>query len=211
MIKPQFPLDINLRTCSIAVASLASVADSWVECASRVSHCRSRRYLTPSNYVPFFQCIQRPLGRRRVQMRHALPNQSGGSRWQKQLQPFDGELSRIRNAAGIEPQNAEGQRRIDGTLQSPVYASTAKADCPLRNKPRAYTGPKDRSKSSTSSAGPRQSQESGAAAPVAALAGTPRARRVLQWAFDGRVRCKSQAWLVSPVQAVALPAGGFRS
>jgi hypothetical protein len=126
-------------------------------------------------------------------MRHALPNQSGGSRWQKQLQPFDGELSRIRNAAGIEPQNAEGQRRIDGTLQSPVYASTAKADCPLRNKPRAYTGPKDRSKSSTSSAGPRQSQESGAAAPVAALAGTPRAGRVLQWAFDGRVRCKSQA------------------
>jgi hypothetical protein len=117
-------------------------------------------------------------------MRHALPNQSGGSRWQKQLQPFDGELSRIRNAAGIEPQNAEGQRRIDGTLQSPVYASTAKADCPLGNKPRAYTGPKDRSKSSTSSAGPRQSQESGAAAPVAALAGTPRARRVLQWAFD---------------------------
>jgi hypothetical protein len=75
--------------------------------------------------------------------------------WQKQLQPFDGELSRIRNAAGIEPQNAEGQRRIDGTLQSPVYASTAKADCPLRNKPRSYTGPKDRSKSSTSSAGPR--------------------------------------------------------
>jgi hypothetical protein len=36
---------------------------------------------------------------------------------------------------------------MEPCVSCPFWPSTAKADCPLRNKPRAHTGPKDRSKS----------------------------------------------------------------
>jgi len=36
---------------------------------------------------------------------------------------------------------------MESYVSRPFRPSTAKADCPLRNKPRAYTGPKDHSKS----------------------------------------------------------------
>jgi len=51
---------------------------------------------------------QAPLGRRPIQVRHALTNQRRGTCWNKENQPFDEELSCGRLAAHIEPQNPEG-------------------------------------------------------------------------------------------------------
>ena len=65
---------------------------------------------------PIFQFVQLPLGGIRMQMRHALAGQRGRPRGQEQFQTFDHHFSRLRQAAGIEPQDAERQSGINRGL-----------------------------------------------------------------------------------------------
>src|SRR4029077_12906317 len=73
-----------------------------------------------------------PLGRRPIQVCHALADQLRGAWRNKKKEPLDEELSCRRFAAHIEPENSEGQSRIDGTLRlGSIHAEQRKGCLPL--------------------------------------------------------------------------------
>jgi hypothetical protein len=60
-----------------------------------------------------FRFVELPLGSVTMEMRHALAGQRGRARGQKKFQTLDRHFSRLRHAADIEPQDAEGQGSIN--------------------------------------------------------------------------------------------------
>ena len=57
-----------------------------------------------------------PLGQAAMEVRDALAQHGRRSGWNEELEAFDNDGSGAVSAAGIEPQNTEGQGRIDGGL-----------------------------------------------------------------------------------------------
>ena len=67
--------------------------------------------------VALVEFVQMPFRRRRMQMRHTLPGQSDGAFRHNHRQPLDQAAFVLRQAAGFEPENSDGQCAVDGRLR----------------------------------------------------------------------------------------------
>jgi hypothetical protein len=93
--------------------------------------------------VPGFKLVQLPFGSIGMQMRHALAGQRGSSRRQKEFQTLHHDLSRLCYAAGIEPQDAEGQCRVNRKLGfMRIHSQNGEAGLSAMQNPTGINGTK---------------------------------------------------------------------
>jgi hypothetical protein len=93
--------------------------------------------------MPFIELKQLPLGGIPIQVRHPFPHQRGRSRRDKHLQTLDQNIAGLRLSANIEPQNAEGQRRVNRGLRFLcIHSKYRKGRAPLPHQASRINGPK---------------------------------------------------------------------